>query len=91
MELSESRCSLDCHPIGSPDLVHRYRDYHRGHAFDDHHGYNHMTQMYHVDNDNYDCIDFSRFADAVEDGTSCGGSGLQLCLAGVCEVSQHDT
>ena len=27
-----------------------------------------------------------RFANAVEDGTSCGGSGLQLCLAGVCEV-----
>ena len=24
VELSESRCSLDCHPIGSPSLVHRY-------------------------------------------------------------------
>ena len=27
-----------------------------------------------------------RFANTVEDGTSCGDSGLQLCLAGVCEV-----
>ena len=24
IELSDSRCSLDCHPIGSPSLVHRY-------------------------------------------------------------------
>ena len=32
------------------------------------------------------CSLVHRFANAVEDGTSCGGSGLQLCLAGVCEV-----
>ena len=45
-----------------------------------------MTMM--MINDSHDNI-FVRFANAVEDGTSCGGSGLQLCLAGVCEVGQR--
>ena len=80
-QVAESPCSLDCRAVGSPDLVHRWTD-------------QHPTKTLPASDQNSaipgQLKPNRRFSAAVEDGTICGGSGLQLCLAGTCEVG-HDT